>query len=457
MTMQSHTTRIPLCPELLTRTVIRLAVPAIGESLLTTFVLMANTILVGWLHDDVALAAVGLSSSLLWIANGLFRSAGTAATALVARFLGQGDVEMAKRSAAQTMTLGLVAATLVTILVMPLSDDLLRLVGGEPEVVRQGRLYMNIVLATSVLSFPMLVAGGVMRGAGDTRTPMIIALVTNVCNIVAGCLLIFGPGPLPALGLVGAAMSTSLARSVGGCLAFGLLLLGGGTRFQVEPRRLLTWSGSLARRILRLATPDLGREAVQRVGGILFIRIVATLGTASVGAHQIAVRVESMSFMQGVGFSMAAAALVGQSLGAERTDFAERSVRRVLSLACGAMGLMGIVFIVAGRELVTVFGATPEVLRLAGTAVQIAGLEQITIATHMVLGGALRGAGDTRTPLYVTAFGVLFFRVAVVYLFAITFGWGLDGVWLGTVVDWAGRAGLMVLLFRRGRWKSIRV
>ena len=121
------------------------------------------------------------------------------------------------------------------------------------------------------------------------------------------------------------------------------------------------------------------------------------------------------------------------------------------------MCTIGIAFVLWGQQIVTVFGSTPEVLSLAGTAVRIAALEQASIAIVMVLNGTLRGAGDTRTPMLVTAFGVLLFRVAVVYLFAIVFGWGLAGVWLGTAVDWAGRAALVYVLFRRGKWKELAV
>ena len=419
-------------------------------------VLFANTILIGWLRDDAALAAVGLSSTFLWIANGLFRAVAIAATAMVARFLGKRDMEMAKRVAAQSLIVGVLAAGVATAIGIPLSDDLLILMGAESEVVRQGSLYMKIILATSIISFPMLVAGGIMRGAGDMRTPMLISLITNVWNVVAGYLLIFGPGPLPELRLVGAALATSTARALGGCLALGVLFTGR-TALPVELWRLSSWDGHLMWRVLRLALPNVAEQAVGRMGSILFMRIVAGLGTAALAAHQVAVRVESLSFMATSGFAAVTATMVGQSLGAGRKDMAELSIRRTMMFACGLAGTMAVCFALFGRRMVIIFGASPEVLNLAGEAVQIGAVEQVSIAVHMTLAGGLQGAGDTRTPMYVTTFGVLFLRVAVVYLFAITLGWGLAGVWWGTAVDWAGRAALMVVLFRRGRWKGVRV
>ena len=161
--------------------------------------------------------------------------------------------------------------------------------------------------------------------------------------------------------------------------------------------------------------------------------------------------------MPGWGFSLAAATLVGQSLGRGEEDTAVAAVRRTSALACGVMGAIGLGFAFFSQPLVAVFGANQETLRLAGAALQIAALEQVPIVLNMVLSAAFQGAGDTRTPMYVTLFGVLIFRVAVVYAFAIALGWGLRGVWLGTAADWAGRALLTVVLFRRGKWREATV
>ncbi len=448
--------RLVLRPENLDRTIARLAAPAILESVLSMAIGTTTTLLIGWLRDDVALAAVGLTTLLVWIADGLFQASGIAATAMVARFLGRGDPEMAKRVAAQALLLGVLAALLATVVLIPLVDDILRLMGGSPGVVEQGTRYMRVILLTSVFSFPVAVASGVMRGAGDTRTPMLVVLVMNLWNAVASYLLVFGGGPVPMLGLRGAAIAVSSARTLGGFLMLGALFTGfGGIR--LSPRLLLRWDGDLAARLLRLAFPNLGEQAVQRVGYVLFMRIIASLGTAALAAHQIAVQVESVSFMSGWGFAMAASTLTGQALGAGQVDMAEKSVRRILLFSCSFMGLMGLLFAGAGPQIVRVFGATPQVLALAGVALQVSALGQWGMAISMGLSGSLRGAGDTRTPLYVSLFGVLCFRVAVVYLFAVVFGWGLPGVWGAMTVDWSGRAILIVFLFRRGRWKTVEV
>ena len=185
--------------------------------------------------------------------------------------------------------------------------------------------------------------------------------------------------------------------------------------------------------------------------------MVSSLGTVSLAAHQIAVNVESLSYMPGFGLAVAATTLVGQALGAGKENLAEASIRRAMTFALVVMGNMALVFGLFGPQVVRVFGATPEVLTLAGLAVRLAALEQLPIAVQMVISGSLRGAGDTRTPMVVTVVGTLLFRVSAVYLLAIVLDLGLAGVWLGTAVDWTGRAILLYLLFQRGTWKGIEV
>jgi putative MATE family efflux protein len=447
---------LDLRPEAINRTIIRLATPAVLENLLSTMVYFVDAFLIGWLHDNAALAAVGLSGTFMFIADGVLQAVAISATAMVARAWGEQDYERARRVGAQAIVLSVLIALLFTGIMIPFSDEFLVLMGAEPEVVSQGSLYINILLVTSVFSFPMLVSSGVMRGAGDTTKPMTVTLIMNVWNVIVAAVLIFGCGPIPPLRLAGAAIATSSARMMGGLLSLTFLFTGF-TAIRIEPHRLLRWDWHIISRIMRLGIPNIIETTVGRIGHILFMRIISELGTASLAAHQIAVRVESLSFMPGWGLSVATATLVGQSLGAGRPDWAEASVRRTVLLATAFMSVTSLVFLFLNWPLVSIFGSTAEVLTLAAVAVQVGALEQIPIAVQMTLAGAMRGAGDTRTPMWVTFFGVLFFRVAAVYLFAIVLNLGLAGVWLGTAADWTGRACLMYLLYRRGRWKRVQV
>ncbi|HNR95849.1 MAG TPA: MATE family efflux transporter [Anaerolineae bacterium] len=442
----------PVTRENLPHTIARLALPAVGENLLTTMVFLVDTLLVGWLKDPAALAAVSLGGMFLNIANQLFTAVSVAATAMVAHAWGAREQERARRIAAHGILVGVIFAALAILAMWPSADSLLTLMGASERATFLGSQYMRIILLTSLLGFPMVVLNGIMRGSGDTRTPMLITLAMNLWNVVVSIVLTFGLGPVPALGLVGAAWGTASARLLGGAIALYLVM--SGKRFlRLRWRDILQPDRATFAQMLRLSLPAGGESIIMRLGFVLFMRIVSSLGEAPLAAHQIAVNVESLSYMPGFGLSVASTTLVGQSLGARRPDLAEESIRVSMRVALVVMGVLGCIFALFGPALAALFGSTPEVVALAGSAIRIGALEQLPIAIQMVISGSLRGAGDTRTPMYATLLGVLLFRVPAVYFFAVLLRLGLNGVWLGTALDWAARAGVLYWLFRRGTWK----
>jgi putative MATE family efflux protein len=434
----------------------KLALPAIGENLLVTMVFLVDTLLIGRLKDPAALAAVSLGGLFLNIANQLFSAVSVSATSLVAHAWGAEDYERARRIAAQAIVVAVLFAVVAIAVLWPLATSMLVLMGASQRAAALGAQYMRIILMTSPLGFPMVVLNGIMRGSGDTRTPLVVTFIMNICNVLAATALIFGLGSLPALGLPGAAWATASARLLGGVLALYLVM--SGKRFlRVDWRDMLHWDGPLIGQMFRLSVPAGSESVILRLGFVLFMRIVSALGEVPLAAHQIAVNVESLSYMPGFGLSVASTTLVGQSLGAKKPDLAEESIRGTMRISLIVMGTVGVIFALFGPALAAVFGSTPEVLALAGSAVRIGALEQLPIAVQMVIAGSLRGAGDMRTPMYATLLGTLLFRVPIVYLFAVIWGWGLNGVWLGTALDWTARAALIYLLFRRGAWKKIRL
>jgi putative MATE family efflux protein len=446
---------IDLRVERLNRTIFALSIPSVAESMLTTMVYMVDTILIGWLNDPLALAAVGLSSTLMWASDGLFRAISISASAMVARSWGSSDFEGGRKAAGQSLILSVLVAVALMALLIPVARLFLRVMGGEPEVVRRGTEYVRIILATSVISYPLTIATSIMRATGDTQKPMYVTALMNVVNVISAFVLIFGFGPFPRLELRGAALSTSLARAVGGLVALGILF-SSRTPAHLRTEHLRRWDWNLLGRIVRISLPNVGETLISRLGFILFTRILASLGTIALAAHQIALRVESLAFMPGWGLAMAAAALVGQALGAGKDDVAEMGIRRTLVIGNGVMAILAAIFIAFGPAIVRIFGIQdPEVTSSAAELIRISSLELFGLCTMMILGGCLRGAGDTRTPMIVTLVGTIFFRVPLTYLFAVALDGGLSGVWLATAVDWSMRALIMCLFYMRGRWKTI--
>jgi putative MATE family efflux protein len=448
---------IDLRVERLNRTILELSLPSVAESLLTTMIYMVDTIFIGWLDDPAALAAVGLSSTLMWAADGLFRAISISASAIVARSWGRKNFSEARRIAGQSLILSVLVAMLLMALLVPVARLFLQVMGGEPEVVQRGTEYVRIILASSAISYPLTIATSIMRATGDTRKPMYITGLMNVLNAISAALLIFGPGPFPRLELRGAALSTSLARAAGGVAALGFLFTSK-TPIGLRLRHLGKWDWHLIWRIVRIALPNVGETIVSRLGFMLYTRILASLGTVALAAHQIALRVESLAFMPGWGLATAAAALVGQALGAQEVEVAEKGIRRTLVIGNGMMALVGATFVTSASAIVRVFGVRDAALLASAAAlVRISALELYGLCSVMILAGCLRGAGDTRTPMIVTLAGTILFRVPITYLFALALDGGLRGVWLATAVDWSMRALIMCVLYMRGRWKTVAV
>lgn len=451
-----------LTPQTLNRAIVRLAVPAVLENLLGTAVLLVDTLLIGRLHDPAALAAIGVSGSYLWIAQGVFMALGIGALAIVARAWGEGNLHEAKHAAGQSISLSLALSVVLMALMMVFVEPFLRMLVQDPNpamadhVVQLGTLYTHLMLTTALLAWPRMVMSNLMRAAGDTRTPMLITLAVNALNIVLAAVLIFGAGPVPAMGLGGAGIATAIALGLGGLVSL-IAMWCGWTPLQVSLRQMLVWHWPDVRRIWRVALPNIIESAIQRVGFIAFVGIVSSLGTATMAAHQITNSIESFAFMPAWGLAIATSTLVGQSLGARRIDIAELATKRSGILGVSAMVVMGALFVIFAPQLAAAFGAQDDVLALATIAVALSALELPSLAFYMIYSGALRGAGDTRSPMIVSLVGSIVLRVSLVWLLAVGLGMGLAGVWLGTALDWLGRAAIVYALYRRGRWKQMKV
>jgi putative MATE family efflux protein len=446
--------RIDLRVEALNRTIWSLAVPAIGENLMYTLVFLSDTLIVGWLRDENALAATALAGLIMFFVNSPFYALSAATSSVVARCWGEHDFSGARRYAGHSIVAAFVFGLLALVIMHPSARILVGLLGAEAEVLELGGRYLRIVLFSAILGLPLIVSNGVIRAKGDTRRPMLITATMNVINVFVSITLAFGLGPVPRMGMSGVAVGTVIARSIGAALSLGVL-------FSVRRgvglglRNILNLQRKAFVRLWYLGYPAMLDRTLHSVGSLIFIRIVAMLGTTTLAAHNIALHVESLAFMPAVGVGSAVAAIVGQSIGAQKSHIAELTVKRSLVCSGAFMVGLGAIFVIFAPWGVHAFGATPGVLRLAGLALQISALELPFLAFSIILSASLRGAGDTRSPLYVTAVCLVFFRLGVVYLFAIIFGWGLPGVWTATALDWACRSFGLWLFFRRGVWKLI--
>jgi putative MATE family efflux protein len=295
-----------------------------------------------------------------------------------------------------------------------------------------------------------------LRGAGDVRTPLAIGIVTNLVNVVACWTLIFGRFGAPALGAEGSVWASGIAFVTGALLLLWLWQRGT-LVLPAVPWRGYATSG-MARRLLRVGIPTALERGAFQVGLLLFLRIVADFGTEPISAYLIGCRILAFCFVPGFGFASAAATLVGQNLGAGRPDEAARSGWRATAGAVGVMSSVGLAIILFAQPLAGSFGAVgPETVRLTVVFIYILGAAQPLMAIEFTLGGALRGAGDTRFPLFALLAGLLVFRLGAAQFLARPIFGTVAAVWSCLLADYAVKAILLSWRFRSGRWKTVRV
>ncbi|MDH7577082.1 MAG: MATE family efflux transporter [Bacillota bacterium] len=437
------------------RKIFALAWPAVLEMMLYMLLDIVDVAFVGRLGPH-ALAAVGLGAQIYFSALFVFSALGAGATALVARALGAADQKRASRVAGQALFLALLTGTGFGLVTFFFAHDIIALFHFELQVRQLAATYLRIAGTPALFALLLFVGNGIFRGAGITKIPLLVAGLTNVIHIAVDYVLIFGKFGFPALGVRGAALATAFAQTVG-CILILYLLASGLTPLRVGFPEFIRFDRVLAWKICNLSVPAGFEEALLSFGRITGSLMLAGLGTLSFAAHQVALTAESLSYMPGYGFAVAATTLVGQNLGAQKYFQAHCHAREAAKIALIVMGGISLTFLLFPEYVIRVFARDPAVVALGSLCLRIAAFEQPTIALEMVLAGALRGAGDTRTPMLISVLSTWLFRLPLFYLSIYVFSFGLPAIWLITVFDWLLRAFLIAAQFRRGRWQQIRL
>ena len=436
------------------RDVLRLALPATGEQMLGMMIGIVDTFLVGHL-GAASLAAVGLATQWVFLAQTLQGAIATGSTALVARFVGAREPGQANRVVRQSVLLGALIGLTCSLLGLGLARPAVLLLGAQAEVIGLSTTYLTIASSFLLFSALMFVGNASLRGAGDTRTPLYVMVVVNVVNIAVAWTAINGLFGLPKMGVAGSAMGAAAGQTVGGVLVIVALLKGrSGIRLQLAHLRP-EWT--MIRRILRVGLPTGAEQIFFRTGNMAYVRILASLGIAAYAANQVAINGWSLAFMPGFGFAVAATTLVGQSLGARDPDDAQRRGYTAYRLGAVLMAAIGLTFVLFPAQIMGFFTSDAQVIALGTMPLQVMGLFQPVLAASMIFAGGLRGAGDTRYPMAATAAGIWLVRLPLAYLLAVVLGWGLVGGWIAMSIDLTMRGIFNFLRFRSGRWKSISV
>ncbi|MFN5060500.1 MAG: MATE family efflux transporter [Chloroflexota bacterium] len=450
-------------PQVRRRQVFRLAMPAVSELVLNTLVGLVDILLVGQMSMATiavlgygvapALAATGLAGEMFWTMSLLFMAIGTGCTALVARATGAKDPETANTALRQGLLMGLLSAALMSVVAIGFAESVMQVYRSEALVSELGAQFIRILGYSFFPTAIMMIGMASLRGAGDTRTPLMIMIVVNLVNVAISYVLISGGPGIAPMGVEGAAIGAATARTVGGLITFVLLLRG---RAGLWLKLQFAFNRDMIQRIVRVGWPFAGEQMVFQGALILFIGMINQLGTAAYAAHNLVIRIESLAFLPGWGYGIAASALVGQALGAKNPDEANAATYEALKQTSLMMVILGGLMALFPQPLLAFFVHDAEVIAAGIIPLQIAGAFQIAMGANFVLSGALRGAGDTRWPLYTKVISTWGLRLPITFIVLLS-GGGLVGVWIAMGADFCSQAILAYVRFRQGKWRTMQV
>ncbi len=438
-----------------------LAWPVILENTLATTFGFVDTAMVGSL-GAVAISAVALNSSVVYLFNGFLGAVSVGSMVLVAQATGAGDTDKAARLSRQSLGLGLLAGLVAWLILAAISGQLPAWMGGQPAVQPLATAYLRWVSCSYPLFYTGLVLSAVLRGYGDTRTPLRLTLAGNLANIVGNFLLIFPTRTLTfgtlqvlmpgaGLGVAGAAMSTALSQGLTGIALILVFII---KRFPLRYR--LHQSFRLARAdvrdIFNIGVPAALDRSSHTVGLLIYVRVIASLGTVALAAHQLATTAESLSYMPAIGFSLAATTLVGQSVGARRSDQAVVYGRTALLMGTAVMTILAGLLYLFPEPLIRLITPDPAVISLTVTTLRSYVWCLPLFAVAITASGAMRGAGDTRVPFYFAAAGMWGLRLPLALVAVSVLHLGLPAVWIAMGIDLTFRGLVMGWRFRRRRW-----
>ena len=428
--------------------------PVILTGSLASAISLIDIAMVGRLGTE-ALAAVGYSMQFFFLSMSVLMAVGTACVALMARAVGAGEPDRARAALAGCVVLAFLSAALVSAIGFTIPVPLLRLLNAPDAVIAFAVPYLKLILLSSLLFAISFTFESGFRAVRDMRTPLLVALAVTVAKVGLNFLLIFGAWGFPRMELVGAGWATVGSQALGTVLLVWLARRSWAhASLQV---RLVDFARArpLVAEIVKLSVPAVAERVVMNLAMMSYFALLGGYGPVTVAAYTVGVRVLSFSWIPGMGFSTASATLVGQALGAGDPIEARRAGWRSARLCLIASGVLGLFFLLAREPLARFFVPnSPDVVAAMQPFMLMLGLAQPFLALHFTLGGALRGAGDTVTPLWAAILGNWAFRVPLAYLFAIVLGLDIFWVWLTIIFDHTARAAWMAWAFWRGRWQQ---
>lgn len=438
----------------LNKAIFLLAIPMVLELVMESVFAVVDIFFVSKL-GAWAVATVGITETFMFLLYSMSMGLAIAVTALISRRTGEGNPTEASFTAVQSIAIGMLFSVPFALAGIFFAKDLLQLMGADTLVIEKGYRFTQWMLGGNVVIILLFVINAIFRGAGDAAIAMRILIIANGINILLDPLLIFGLGPFPELGIEGAAIATNIGRGVG-VLCQLWLLFKGGKHIKILATHLV-WKGQLVLQILKTSLGGIGQMFVGMSSWIFLVRILSELGSEVVAGATIALRIMMFMILPAWGLSNAAATLVGQNLGANQPDTAEKAVWKTGLYNMIFLSLVSFLFFFFNENLMRIFTQEEKVIDIGGSWLRILSFSFFIYGWWMVSSQAFNGAGDTKTPTYINLVFFWFIQIPLAWLLAIQFQWEHSGVFWSVFISETS-AGLFTLwLFSRGKWKTIKV
>ena len=431
-----------------------MSLPAIGEMAMNTMLGVSDTIMISRMVGTDALAAVGFANQIMFVLIFVFSSFNTGAVALISRSLGEKDYVKLKTIAQQNVVLNLMISFLILGLAVVYAPQILSIFETPYSIYMNSLLYFRIILIGLIPMFLCFAFAAILRGAGDTMTPMVVTGIANGINIIGNYLLIRGVGPFPEMGIAGAAWATAGSRILA-MLIYIYVLYIKSSKFKLQFR--IFFNKKILRPLWEISLPGAIEQGLMQLSFLTMAVIISQLETASEAAFRVLIQIESLSFMPAIGISIATATLVGKALGEKDPDKAVET-----GFISSGMGILwgvfiGSVFLIFPASILSLFSTDPKLIKAALFAMIFLGLNQIGLNFNIVMGGALRGAGDTRTVMVNTVCRLWLIFIPLAYLFVIRMGSGIPGVWYAEMISFAIFGTILFIRFKSRKWIDLKI
>jgi putative MATE family efflux protein len=436
------------------RAIFMLAVPMILEMLMESVFALVDIMYVSQVSVN-AVATVGLTESVITLIYAVAIGLSIAATAIVARRVGEKDLKGASNAAVQVIFLGVFVAIIISVIGIMYPKEILQLMGGSPDLIEEGYGYTKVLLGGNITIMLLFLINAIFRGTGEASISMWTLILSNGLNLILDPLFIFGFGPIPAYGVEGAAIATTIGR--GTAVLFQLaILFYGYSKIKIGIKDIIV-RVSVMLNLIKVSIGGIGQFLIGTSSWVFLMRIISEFGSEVLAGYTIAIRVMLFTLMPAWGMSSAAASLVGQNLGAKKPDRAEKSVWLTSKYSAIFMGAVSILYLIFAPQIIKVFNNTEDVVKYGSLCLRILTAPFIFYGFGMIVLNAFNGAGDTKTPTYINFVCFWLIQLPFAYIVAINLNYGPIGVFWSIALGEVAMTIISIIWFKKGHWKLIKV